>query len=432
MLPALDRPKGIRRHSKRCSTLSLALLAGLTVHAQENPPPAPPESPTFIPRTPYYPSFYSEEPRDYNLRWGKLTGRLRGSMQIEYNDNINLSDADARADLILGPFVGMGFLWPLSEKNILQFDLGVGYRAYLDNSALNSLLISPDSRLNYQIRVLDAQITIHDQFAIEVDPLSRPEISGTTAEVLDYHRFNNDAGFTVNWEPLRGVTILGGYNYVIDRSLNNDFLELDRDDHIFHIAGYRGFGSHINLGLRSSYTITEYVEPIQNNGETFAVGPHLIAQLTEFVTADAGVNYTRADYRSTGTLADASDFNGITFFAGAQHRVNSRTSHYLRLDRTINPGFGSNFTDMIALQYGISLRASSAISLKGTFVFEDLTSSGTLSENSNRYLWYLGSNFRISRTWTAGLAYSFGVKKSDFAGRDYTQNRITLDITRHF
>jgi hypothetical protein len=402
-----------------------------TVHAQESPPPAPADAPSFIPRTPSFPSFYADAPRDYNLRWGKVTGRLHGSVQTEYNDNINLSDDDARADVVIGPFVGVGFLWPLSEKNILQFDLGVGYRAYLDNTELNSLLISPDSRLNYQVRVLDAEITFHDQFSIEVDPLSRPELSGAT-EVLDYRRFNNDVGFTVNWELMRDVTLLGGYNYVIDRSLNDDFLELDRDDHVFHVAAYRPLGSRINLGLRSSYTITEYVEPIQNNGRTFAFGPHVISRLSDFVTADAGVNYTRADYRQTGTISDASDFEGITFFAGAEHRMNSRTSHYIRADRTINPGFGSNFTDIFSLQYGISLRASSAVTLKGTFVFEDLTSSGAVNENSNRYLWYLGGNLKISRTWSAGLAYSFGLKESDFPGRDYKQNRVTLDITRHF
>ena len=73
-----------------------------------------------------------------------------------------------------------------------------------------------------------------------------------------------------------------------------------------------------------------------------------------------------------------------------------------------------------------------ALALKGTFVFEDLSSSGTVNENSNRYLWYLGSTLRVSRAWTAGLAYSYGYKNSDFEDRDYTQHRVTLDITRHF
>lgn len=412
--------------------IAVALLSVGRLFAQEPPAPTSPESPTFIPRTPYYPSFYSDEPRDYNLRWGKLTARLRGSLQTEFNDNINLSEADARADLILGPFLGLGFLWPVSENNVLQFDLGVGYRAYLDNSQLNSVLISPDSRLNYQIRVLDAQITIHDQFAVQIDPLSRPELSGAAAEVLDYRRFNNDAGFTVNWDPMRDITLVGGYNYVLDRSLNDDFLELDRDDHVLHLAGYRPVGANTQLGLRTSYMITQYVLPIQNDGDTLSAGPHVITKLTDFITADAGVSYTSANYDQTGTTGDASDFDGITFFAGAQHRINSRTTHYVRADKTVNPGFGSNFTDMFAVQYGLSLRATAALTLKGTFVFEDLTSSGTISENSNRYLWYLGSNLRLSRRWMIGLAYSFGFKESDFPGRDYTQNRITLDLTRHF
>src|SRR5688572_32581432 len=94
---------------------------------------------SYIPRSQPYPSYYSAGPRDYNLKWGKVTGRLYGSVQAEFNDNINLSDVNAKSDISLAPLIGIGFMWPLSENNVLEFDIGVGYRAFLKHSELNTI-----------------------------------------------------------------------------------------------------------------------------------------------------------------------------------------------------------------------------------------------------------------------------------------------------
>lgn len=389
------------------------------------------EASAFLPRTMPSPLFYTSPPRDYNLKWGKLTGRLYGSLQSEFNDNINLSQADPQNDVILGPNIGIGFLWPVSEKNLLQFDIGVGYRTYLNHPELNSLQISPDSRLNYQIRILKAQITVHDQFAVQVDPLSRPELSGGSS-LLNFRRFNNDLGFDVSWEAIRDVTLTAGYDYMLDRSLNSDFQELDRDDHLFHFAAYRPFGSRVTAGLVASYTTSEYVLPIQNNGQTLSAGPHFVARLGEFLTADAGLNYTRSTYDQTGSIQDQSDFEGLTYSGGLNHRMNSRTTEYVRLSKNISPGYHSNFTDLLSVQYGLSVRLTAAVSMNGTFAYEDVTSSGAGAEESSRYIWYLGTALRISKHWNVGGSYSFAWKDSSERERDYTQNRVTLDITRNF
>jgi hypothetical protein len=147
----------------------------------------------FLPFSGAYPRYYATPPRDYNLRWGKVTGRLHGSVQAEFNDNINLADSGGESDLSFAPLIGVGFLWPISDNNVLEFDITAGYRFYLDHPELNTFSISPDTRLNYQIRVLKAQVTLHDRFSIQVDPLSRPELSGT-GNVFNYQRLNNSSG----------------------------------------------------------------------------------------------------------------------------------------------------------------------------------------------------------------------------------------------
>jgi hypothetical protein len=407
------------------------VLISIVPFAQTPPPSTHIDTPRFLAATPYRPALHANEPREHNIRHGNVTGRLEGSVQTEFNSNVDLSENDGRNDISVGPFVSAGLFWPVNENNTLEFDLGLGYRAYFDNPELSSFFISPDSRLNYQTRVGDVRINVHDRFALEADPLSRPEFSGM-GEVLEYRRFHNDAGLTIFWEPVRDITLLGGYNYVIDRSLGDDFPELDRDDHVFHAAGYHAIGSRAHAGLRASYTATRYNRPIQNDGDTFSVGPHVIAQLGDFVTADAGLNYTSADFDRTGTIQDDNDFDGLTYFAGLHHRMNSRTTHYVRAEKAVNPGFRSNFTDMFSLQYGISVRASSALTVRSAFVFEHFVSSAEAREDANRYLWFLGSNIRFARAWAAGLGYSLGMKESNLPARDYTQHRVTLEVTHHF
>jgi hypothetical protein len=281
------------------------------------------------------------------------------------------------------------------------------------------------------MRVFKAQVVFHDQFAVQIDPLSRPEISGGEG-LINYRRFNNALGWDVTWEPIRDLTLLGGYEWITDRTLNSEFRELDRDDHAFQLAAYRPVGSRITLGFAGSYILTLYDLPIQNDGETFSFGPRLLAKLGDFINADAGVSYTRTDYDQTGTIGDVDNFEGLTFFAGLRHIMNSRTTEYIRASKNVTPGFHSNFTDILSLQYGITSQVAPAITLNATAAYENLTSSGFLSEDSDRYLAYLSATLRLASHWTAGIAYSFGMKDSRLPDRDYVQNRVILELTRLF
>src|SRR5437764_113866 len=90
--------------------IATAIRAILAQEAEPQPEPEPFDTSSFIPQTAPYPIFYSAAPRNYNLKWGNITGRLFGSIQTEYNDNINLSQEAPRQDVIISPNFGIGFL----------------------------------------------------------------------------------------------------------------------------------------------------------------------------------------------------------------------------------------------------------------------------------------------------------------------------------
>jgi hypothetical protein len=420
-------PRGSRLATRKSILLAAACIFAGNAWAQ-----ADIDHPEQYFRTAPYPPFSTAPPPDYNLKWGRLSARVSGSVSTEYNDNINLADHDALDDFIFEPNVGIGFILPLSEINILQFDLGLGYRVYVNNPELNSFQITPDSQLVYHLRAGKTEITVHDKFSIQVDPLSRPELSGTNNAVLDYKRFINDIGFETSYEVVKDLTLVGSYDFLTDRSISGSFKELDRNDHLFTLAAFRPLNSKVTVGLGSSYTMMEYVEPIQNDGTIFSVGPRVMVKATDFISLDGGVNYTLSDYQQTGTIGDASNFEGVTASGQIRHILNSKTHHYLRYVKSLNPGIGSNFTDDQQVQYGLGLRASSSVTLDTSFSYEAFDVSGANAESGTRNIWYIGSTFHISKTWDAGLAYSFSWKNSDQPNRDYTQNRVMVRLTRNF
>ncbi len=391
------------------------------------------EAESFLMRSSPAPMFSQPPKKDYNLHWGPLTARLHGTMQAEFNDNINLVERNPASDVYFFPNFGIGMQWPISPKNILELNLGVGYRVYVDHAELNTFSISPDTRLMYQMRIGKVNVLLRDSFTLQVDPLTRPDISGSASgALLNFKRINNDIGAQGEWQARSDLTLVSSYDYIVDRSLNEQFAALDRDDHNLALGAYTKIGSAWTVGVNTGLTLTDYIEPVQNDGVSFSVGPQVSVKVTRFITVDGNVSYTQSKYDQTGSIADRSEFSGMSFAFAVKHNINSRMNHSLRWSRSISPGFGSNFNELTSLQYSASWRFSSLLALNSTVTYENLEASGVSGERADRYLWYLGTGWQVARRWHVGLGYSMAWKNSDQAQRDYRQNRVTVDLTHDF
>jgi hypothetical protein len=388
----------------------------------------------FLSRTAPTPPYRSPQPHRYNLKWGDLTGRLTGTVVAEFNDNINLSDTNPVADISIGPEIGFGFLYPISERNVLQLDIGVGYRWYLKSPDVSSITISPrsSSRLDYYLYFDEGRVNFHDIFYVQISPVDFGALNGAGGVNLSkFQRFVNTAGVTSDWRPLKQWVFYAGYDYTIDRSLNSSFRDQDRDDHTFSSGVNHIVNSRLTIGAYSAFTYSTYKQDIQNDGWNFSIGPRVSYQLTKFVALEASAGWTTSDYFDNGTIADQSSFSSFTYQGGIRHTINKRTEHALRGGRSLGLGYGSNFTDTYNLQYSFRWLAAQGISIYGTAAYESLSVSNQ-GESAVRYLFNLGTGYQLSRRWNLGVNYAFSVKDSDRVGNDYTQNRITLDLTRQF
>ncbi len=390
------------------------------------------EAETFIPKTYPAPPFHDPDPAKYNLKFGNLEARISADVQVEYNDNLNLASKSPVSDWSFGPDVKFGFVFPISADQLMQFNVGFGYRWYLKNSALNTFTVAPDSRLDYRL-VIHKTITLsfYDAFQIQVDPTAQPQISGTTS-LLDYIRIINLIGVLGRWQPTEKLSLLAGVSYTINKSLTQAFTDLDSNVYSFTAGVMYKVNLPLTVGVMGGYTFTIFNQAIQNNGDSYYIGPVANFKITKTLTLDASLYYTVSDFQHTGTIADTSNFGGLTYAATLRQKLNKVLSHDVRLSHNVSTGVGNNFTESTVIQYDISARVNRAITVNSAFSYSPFTASGAGGESGDLYVWYLGVNYAVARDWGTAVAYTMSWKDSSLAGHGYSDDRVTFQVSHLF
>lgn len=371
---------------------------------------------------------------DYNLKWKNLTARLSASVVMEYYDNLNLSEDKPVEDMYISPMLGVGFLWQLSQNTSLQFDMGVGYRWYLNNPSVNMINMAPNSRLDYRIRIKDLlELSLYDRFTVIGDAIGLPDAAGQQ-NIQNFQRFNNTTGITANWNLVRQVSLQNGYSFTMDRSMSGTFKNLDRNDHSFFTGVFSPthFWPALTVGMNGSYSITDYLQRQQNNSHSWTIGPVAQLQLTRSIFLDASVGYSVSNFDNSGSIQDTSDFKGITYQGGIRHQVNRVMNHQLRAGRSVSLGFSSNYTKTDFYQYSVTLEMIRKLKIDTSFSYEQVNVSGIPGEDAQRYIFYLGTGYAFAKNWNAAIAYQYAQRESDVLGRSYKQNRVTLTTSRSF
>src|ERR1700679_2074176 len=114
----------------------------------------------------------SDVNQPYNLQIGPVTLRADAGVSTTFDDNINLAKNGREADVIVTPNFGIHGLWQISDLNTLSFDLGIGYEAYLTHSQNDSINVTPDSQLQFNVFAGDFKFNFHDNFSYQNDPIS--------------------------------------------------------------------------------------------------------------------------------------------------------------------------------------------------------------------------------------------------------------------
>ncbi len=367
---------------------------------------------------------------NYNFKAGPVYFDLRGGLDIEFNDNVNLSEDDRRADLILRPSLTLSSFWQVTKINALRLDIGLSYAKYISEQGLdsNSVQIAPNSQLSFDVFTGDFRINFHDRFSIQQDPLDEGQLSNTG----DYTRFENSAGVSVLWD-LNDVKLVFGYDHYTFKALSGNFDYLDRAEEQFTFSSQFLLTDATTVGLDAGAAIIRYDEDYHSDGVSYNIGPFFETQISNYLRLRMTAGYQQINSEDDGFNQDDSDKSGPYGNVTLAHRLNNYYTQTLSAGYESRLGLESNTVDITFFRYVGNWRLNRAITLNFDAFFEDSSESGGVEpEDAQRYGAGVGFDYQLTRKLLAGLRYQFAVKDSNLADRDYYQNRVVLSLGYDF
>ena len=370
------------------------------------------------------------------LELGAYTG-------LELNDNVNSSQLEPRADLLLRGGLNLGLAWPVTTASELRFSSDFGYVHYLRNPQYDHLEVAPNSALSWAIGLPDGRITFFDQFSYSQQVLAEPAISG----LATFPRFNNTAGAQANWLPGQCAFEIGySHNDAFSDSSQFQYLN-SSSEYFFARAGLR-FGELSQAGVEASSGLTRYEIASQNNNYSISVGPYSDWQITQWLHTSlrgGGVLYL---FDSQPGSSQAKQLNSYYFGLELDHRLTDFLTQKINVQRNVRQGLnqGSSYIEELTANYSASFSLTSKISLEAGFNFDQGTQPlevlvnlfpfGTFAvlstENYTRYGATLSASWRATEKLAASVTYSHWLRDSNLAGLGYQVNSLLFNFSYTF
>jgi hypothetical protein len=368
---------------------------------------------------------------NYNLKLGPALVNLSSSLQLEFNDNITLSEHNMESDLIVRPSIGASVRWQVTELNALSLDLGIGYAKYVSHSEFDTgnLLIAPNSNLSFNIYVGDFRVTLFDQFSIQQNPVD--EI--TLSQVGKFERFQNAAGLTVTWD-LNAVTLVSGYTNYLFKSLDSQFQFLDRTEQQFFTSAALRLNDATTVGLRGTGGVITYDQQFQNDGFIYSFGPFIEAQITPYLAVSVEGGYQGGSFDTGGLNGDKSNLSGFYGRLLLQHRLNRYWTDTLSIGHEATTGLTTNTTTLTYVRYNAYWRVNSRTNLDLAAFYEHADDSPGVfqSESVDRVGFSVSIGYTVGKRTVVSLGYQYLDRASDLANRSYRQNQFLWTVSYAF
>ena len=432
--------------------LVLGAVGSTTASAQEAPRPS-------LARQKVIPPL----PTDSNVKVGPILFRFGAGLRTEFVDNVNLSNgttAPIESDIILNPQLGIDAAWPVTKLNVLRFHTTLGITQYLDHPDLstNSVLISPDSELRFDVYLGDFKINLHDQFSLQEDPVGQ----GTLSNVSKFGRFINTAGLGVLWD-LNDVVLSTGFDHTsfivtgaatptANTTQNTNALNRTTDQ--VSASALFDLNSAMSAGLESVASVSRYADAPQNDATRIGVGPFLQLLLTRYTRIYAAAGYqgtffdnstpdpiatpavsTSGQFTPTVTPTPGTPASPNSYYANLTitHRLNRHYQDRLSVGHDSQIGLFSQGTETNYVNYASVWQLNPVLALSTSLFYEDTVESGAQSAVPyQRFGLALSTGYRVTKKLSASLMYQFIEKTSANEAQNYRQNRIGLSVSYQF
>ena len=370
-----------------------------------------------------------QESMPYTFKSGDFKLLVTPSLNLGWNDNINLAHTNVLQDFIFFPALGLKVNYPLTQRNLLQLDVTFGYQEYLDHSDYSKLYVQSGSALSYDIYIKDFCINLHDRFSYVQNPPGQAAVAATGT----YGTAQNMIGFNTTWD-LEDVILSLGYDHQNYWSTTPQFSYTDRASEL--VVGRGGFKFHpaLTAGLEGTVAYTAYDQAVLNNNMAYSAGVYADWRPGNFFHVQPRVGYSIYQFDQTSQTIPAS--NQDAWYAGltVTHELSDVVSYSLSAGHELTLGvYGDTIEDWY-VRPALNLKIMRDLTLNATFSYQNgsqgmQTTPGAPSENYDWFTWGLRLGYPLAHQLALGLNYGLTYRTSNEGDRGYTQNVVGLTLT---
>lgn len=366
-----------------------------------------------------------------NVLIGPVSLLLGANLELELNDNINLSDAARQRDLIIRPAFNVISSLPVSELNAVYTSLDIGYAKYIHFSRYDRVLIAPGSELGFDFYAGDFHFNLHDRLSFTENPIAQPALSG----VADFGEFSNTSGLGVDWD-MNKLTLTLGYDFDRTISATSQFAYLNRDSDLVVCRATFHSELPVKWGFETSAGFTYYDQTFLNDNLSLSAGPFADWQPAPHLHVKPRAGYVLYTFDAAGSSAPPPDENAYYASVAVEHQLNEMISYTLEAGREIQQGVYSELLDLWYVRPLADFKIFKDVDTSAHFFYEHGNETGktvlNLNETFSRVGGGLSASYQLLSKLALRASYDYTVKNSNIPVRTYHQNRVTIDFSYQF
>ena len=375
---------------------------------------------------------------DYTFKDGDFKMMIVPSVGLQWNDNVNLSRTNVLDDYIVTPTLGINATYQLTERNVLNLNISVGYSRYLLHPDLSTFVMNSSSGtgLSFVIGVQDFTFNLHDWISYVVDPAQ----VGTVANTASYGTFENTIGFAVTWD-LNQVKLSAGYDHNDTLATSSQFNQVDQSsESVFFRAGLE-VHPQVTVGLESTASFTIYSQQGLNNNDAYTIGPYVTFRADQALSITARGGFSSYLFQNTSTNIQTA--NQYSWYANLNitHQPTDFMSYSLDVGRDLSLGVQSDLVENWYVRPSITWQIIKGWDFTTSGFYEHgdqgVGSTGSLpgaTTANGSYDWYGGGlslQHELTDRLSASLNYRITLRTSSTANDSYTQNLVGIQISYH-
>ena len=372
---------------------------------------------------------FSQVPLPYNFKLGDFKTRLRPSLSLSYNDNINTSRYQPQTDFIITPMLQGEASYPLSRRNLLSLEAGLGYQEYLDHPELSTWQVTSGSQLSLDAWVKDVQFNVHERVSYMKDSA----LQGAVANTAGFGTLNNAAGLSAIWD-LEDVLLSAGYDHLNVISGSGEFNAVDHaTEQVFTRAGFQVHPKVIT-GVEASAAFTRYDRNVLNDNNRRRAGAYADFLPGRHFRFQPRFGYSFYQFQQTSRSVQTSDQGSWYAALSLSHQPSDTLTYSITTGHELSLGIQSDLLEIwyVRPNIALSLTPNLRVNLLSTYEHGKQGAgniSGNLQESYDLVAAGPGFSYALMKRLSVGASYRITLRGSQQSTRSYVQNLAMLTLT---